>query len=44
VERRGDPEVAASELKRRLDRAEAEAEKLARTPGPFAALWVLIVA
>jgi lysophospholipid acyltransferase (LPLAT)-like uncharacterized protein len=29
VERRGDPEAAAAELKRRLDAAEAEAERLA---------------
>lgn len=32
VERRGDPDAAASELKRRLDLAEAEAEKLAGGP------------
>jgi lysophospholipid acyltransferase (LPLAT)-like uncharacterized protein len=33
VERRGDPEAAAGELKRRLDAAEAEAGVLASRPG-----------
>jgi hypothetical protein len=30
VERRGDPAEAAAELKRRLERAEVEAERLAK--------------
>ena len=39
VERRGDLEAAAAELKRRLDEAEAEAERLGREAISEVAAW-----